>query len=191
MTLIDRDPRSARAQFERIVLTAIAVLVFLAVLFTARLAFAQAPEVAPTPAPSAPWWAQLVMGAFTLMGMVITGVLLPAWKKKLEAQEAEAKAKGEQSTFVTWALKAEHLAELTVAEVDATMKPEIAKALQDGKITPEEWAGLRAKGFEVFKNLAGPAFGSIVGALGGGDPTTLVHGLIEKAVDKAARPQTP
>lgn len=190
MTLIDRNPRSARAQFERGILVVLGVLVLLAVLFTARLAFAQdvAPAVVP---PGAPWWAQLVMGAFTLMGMVITGVLLPAWKKKLDAEHAAALAKGEKDTFVTWALKAEHLAELTVAEVDATMKPEIAKALADGKITPEEWAGLRTKGLEVFKNLAGPAFGSIVGALGGGDPTTLVHGLIEKAVDKAARPQTP
>lgn len=49
MTLIDRDPRSARAAFERKILAVLAVLVTVAAFLTARLAFAQDPAAPAEP----------------------------------------------------------------------------------------------------------------------------------------------
>lgn len=137
---------------------------------------------------SGPWWVPLVLGFFGILSTVITTVLLPAWKRKVDAQVASEDAIGKRSLMTTVALKFEHFAEIVKANIDATMAPAIATALADGVITPEETAGLRKLALEQMKKLAGveglAELGDVMGIAGDGVEHYLA-GQVERQVEKA------
>ena len=76
MTLIDRDPRSARAAFERKIIAVLAVLVTIAAFLTARLAFAQ--DVAVPPGEDLGHLASTLIGAIQSgnWGIVVAAALV-------------------------------------------------------------------------------------------------------------------
>lgn len=157
MTLIDRNPKSARAQFERLVLAFVGVLVVAAVFFTARLAFGQTEAPPPVVPPGAPWWAQLVLAAMGLVSLVVGGVLVPAWKKKIDADTAAKKAEGESTFFQRVLAGLNEILRAVVADVDANLKPLVAKALADGVVSPAEGKELREAALARAKAVLGAA----------------------------------
>ncbi len=159
-------------------------LVLLAVV---PLAFAGDVAVTNTAAPT-PWWVPLVLGFFGILSTVITTVVLPTWKKLIDARAAAEDAKGARSVLTTVALKTEHFAEVVQANIDATMRPALAQALADGKLEPAEIAELRALGLAQLKILFGTAgLAELKSALGLADDGAVEHylqGMLEKKIDQ-------
>ncbi len=169
-------------------LTTYAARLFLGfVLLFAGTAVAQDASTTDVTIGGTPWWVPIVLGIFTLMSSIVTGVLLPSWKRKLEAQTATEKADGKKSLMTTVAVKVEHFAELVQADIDATMAPAIAEALKDGKITDEEIASLRSLALTRMKLLLGTAgLAELKLVMGLADDSAVnqyLLGMVEKTID--------
>lgn len=104
---------------------------------------------------------------------------LAALGRKLSVDAGTSKGK-----FVLFRLAA--IAEATVADLNVTMKPLIAKASEDGKITPAEAKELRDAALERIKQTLGDKgmkeLQVVLGATGG-SIGIFIGGIIEKAVD--------
>lgn len=99
------------------------------------------------------------------------------------------KAKWGESKIAMIAVRVEHLAEIVVADIEATLRPKIAAAAADGQLTAEEGADLKKTAMERLKAmLAERGLLELQGVLGIIAPQvdTYLSGAIEKAV--AAKP---
>lgn len=182
-------------------MTALLVLMALAVALIAWPAFAQGVANMGTavPAPSA-WSAglaqlipQLLLGLFGLVGTVVTGFLLPHLRDWL-------KAKAATSAIAGAGLKLETIGESVVAHVNAGLKAKAESLLADGELSAADKAELKAEGMRLFKEQLGTeGLGSIAGALGLGASMvdTFLSGVLEKkvaqanAIEAVANPPTP
>lgn len=104
---------------------------------------------------------------------------LAALGRKLSVDAGASKGK-----FVLFRLAV--VTEAVVADLNVTMKPLLVKALEDGKISPEEAKTLRDAAIERVKATLGDKgmkeLQAVLGATGG-SLGEIIGGIIEKAVD--------
>lgn len=76
------------------------------------------------------------------------------------------------------------LAQTVVAHVEKELRPKIQKALEDGKLTPEEGQALKNEALRLFKEAGGKSLLDLQKLLGltEGAVGTFVSGLLERAV---------
>lgn len=118
----------------------------------------------------------------TLLGWVFVQL-----GRRLSAQAGESKLAAAFAQLAHWG-------DVVVADLEATLRPELGKAAADGKLTKEEIAQLRAVALARLKALAGSGLSGILGNLGvAGDQTeNYLSGVIERAVDRLpASPSRP
>lgn len=115
------------------------------------------------------WLAVLALGAVTML-MSLVGVLL---SKKAK----DSRIFGAINSL--WVL-----AQTLVAHVERELRPKVAKALEDGKLTPEEADELKKQAIALFKEQAGAQLGELQKLLGLSESGlgTFISGLLEKAV---------
>jgi hypothetical protein len=156
---------------------------FAAMLFLfPALAFAQPVDstTAVAPKTAGEFLMSLLPGLFTLASIVLIKFLFPMLSTWLAAL-------AEKSKVAAVALKVEHFAETVVADLDATMRPEVALALADGILDDLEKAKLRATALERMKVLLGTAgLAQVAGVLGIGAAAVEAYlsGVLEKKVDQ-------
>lgn len=101
-------------------------------------------------------------------------VLLTKLVQWLAAKEKESKLAMVGGFFA-------ELAKSAVAEVEATLRPQVQKALADGHVSPEEAAQLKAAAMEILKTKAPPALLQQAQATFGGALDAWLGGLVERA----------
>lgn len=119
--------------------------------------------------------------ALPLLATALSGLLAFA----LKALVAWLNSKAETSKGAAIAAKVAHFSELVVADLEATVKPELQKALADGKLTLEEKEGLKNLALERVKLLlADKGLGELQAVLGLLTPQIELYlsGAIEKAL---------
>lgn len=124
---------------------------------------------------------QLLPSLLSLLALVLSALVFPALKKWLEA-------KASASAAAAIALKVEHFAEVTVADLGATLRPTLEAASADGTLSADDVAKLRDAALARMKALLGTEGLSLVqGALGiGADAVSgYLQGAVEKSVAKA------
>lgn len=115
----------------------------------------------------------LAVGALAALGTAIAWLLSKIRGMKLE------------QAFVV----ATEVVRSVVAHVEVEIRPLVAKALEDGKLSAQEGRELKAKALELVKTALGKqALGVLVRALGEGGVTVYLSGLIERmlGVQRAA-----
>lgn len=155
-----------------------------AVLLLSGIAAAQ--EAAPAPPTSAgalglQLLAQMLPLLATILGMLLTALVVIPLRKWLTA-------KADTSAIAGVALKAEHFAEGVVADINATMVPELASALADGVITDAEAKHLRETAMNRLKEQLGTrGLAELSGVLGIGGKALeqYLAGVVEKKVEAA------
>ncbi|MCC6178797.1 MAG: hypothetical protein WAZ94_15325 [Phycisphaerales bacterium] len=77
-----------------------------------------------------------------------------------------------------------------VAHAERELRPEIQKALADGKLTPEEAAALKSKTLQIFRDQAATQLGELSKLLGLSDTGlgAFISGLLERAVSTIKSP---
>lgn len=153
-------------------------LFLLALAILALPVFAQEPTAAPpvdqvsatTPL------GYLLMGFVTLGGLALTAMLSSiGYASAMKAKDGAA-----------WSL-ANRLwvaMQQAVTHAEAEIRPHLQKALEDGKLSPEEKADLKARALAVFKTIAGDLLTKAPKVLGY-SPAGMPHflsGLLERAV---------
>lgn len=152
-------------------------------LFLPSLALAQ--EVAAQP-PASPTALELVIKylgppAVTAVAGLLTWAfgLLVGW----------AKTKRDTSKLAYIGLFLGEAAQTVVAELEATLVPLAKAAMEDGKLTPEEGARIKAVALDLLKTKLPPAVLSQAKGLMGPFLDTFLSGLIERA-NAAPKPVT-
>jgi len=142
-----------------------------------------AADVLPASEPSAlgsllQWVSTAVLGLI-LLGVSLLGVYLRGRAK-------DSKVWGAVNSL--WVLM-----QTAVAHAEAELRPKIAKALADGKLTPEEGAALKAKVLEIFKSMAGEKIRELADLLKLGETGVgvFLSGLLERAVAAGKSPGVP
>lgn len=105
---------------------------------------------------------------------------LAAWVLKKLADLL--KAKGAESK---WALALQQLTDVVghvVADADKTLKPMFVKAMEDGTLSPEEGAALKAEVMRLIKERLAPETLALLKSQMGPLFETILSGAIEKAV---------
>lgn len=80
-----------------------------------------------------------------------------------------------------------------VSHAEAELRPQLQKALADGKLTPEEAAELKSRTIAIFKTIAGDLLEQAPKALGiatAGMPSW-ISGMLERAVSAMKGPKKP
>jgi len=82
------------------------------------------------------------------------------------------------------------LMQTAVAHAEREVRPEIQKALADGKLTPEEAAALKAKTLQIFRGQAATQLGELTKLMGFSDTGlgAFISGLLERAVSTLQSP---
>lgn len=165
---------------KRVLSMSFTALVLALSIFLPALALAQDTVPLPAPEPTVvgqllSWLAVIALGAVTML-MSLVGVLL---SKKAK----DSRIFGAINSL--WVL-----AQTVVAHVEADLRPKIAKALADGKLTPEEATELKLAAIAIFKQQAGTQLQEIQKLLGLNDSAigTFISGLIERAVASIKKP---
>lgn len=94
-------------------------------------------------------------------------------------------AKGATNRFFLVTERVAHLASVIVADIDATMRPKLKSAAEDGKISPDEAAELKKAALDALKkSLSERGLTQLQGVLDvfGGPVETYLSGAIERAV---------
>lgn len=124
----------------------------------------------------------LFTGLAMLLGWVLTQL-----GRKLGAQAGESKLAAVGTRFTLFA-------QAVVADLEATLKPELAKATADGELTQAEIAHLRTIALARLKALAGEkGLGELQAVIGIAAPQVdaFLSGLIERAVATLPRDAAP
>ncbi len=130
---------------------------------------------------------QIVVPALCTGLAGLLGWAMMALRKKFEAQ-------AEQSKIAAVGTRITHLADVVVADLNATVKPAIVEAAKDGVLTAEEAAKIKSMAMDRLKALiAEKGMAELSGVLGIVAPSieTYLSGLIEQAVAKAPVPANP
>lgn len=101
----------------------------------------------------------------------------------LNTRKDESKVAGVSLAFA-------ELAQSVVIELETTMRPQLQKALADGKLSPEEGAALKTEALRILKEKAPAGLMSAASAVFGGALDTWLGGLVERAnvkMDTAAK----
>lgn len=125
---------------------------------------------------------KLALGVLTPVAAWV-GLKLANW---LGAMSGESKA-------AAVAARALHFAELVASDLEATVKPQLVKDLEDGKLSPEEGAKLKAMAMERLKLLMGQhGLEELRAVLGIVAPQldAYLSGVIEKAVARVSMART-
>ena len=82
------------------------------------------------------------------------------------------------------------LMQTAVAHAARELRPEIQKALADGKLTPEEASSLKAKTLQIFRDQAATQLGELTKLIGFSDTGlgAFISGLLERAVSTLKSP---
>lgn len=128
------------------------------------------------------------------MLMALGGALLIALKVGLAYLISYLKQRGKDSKLFNALAMASELVQTYVAKAEVELKPMFAKALEDGAISPEEGAALKAKVIEIIKrDMPADVWATVAGALGPAVDGWL-SGKVEQAVSSqkvAANPVGP
>lgn len=132
---------------------------------------------------TAPSIGELVLKYIVAPGLAVVGPLLVAAMAKLvtylHAKEKDSKLFGALSA-------ATELVQTYVARAEVELRPEFAKALADGRLTPEEGKALKAKVLEILKrDMPAQLFATLSKALGPALEGWL-SGKVEQAVTQQA-----
>lgn len=133
-------------------------------------------------------WLEPLVKYIIAPGLAIIGPLLVAGLAKL-VQYLDAKAKESKAARVAGVFV--ELARSVVAEVEVTLRPEIQKALSDGKLTKEEGALLKAKALEILKTKAPSGLLQAAQSIFGPILDTWLGGLVERANTENSAAQNP
>ena len=130
------------------------------------------------------WLTILAVALPVIFALLVGGIL---WV--LTATKASLQAKAQGSALAAVALRLSMLAEAIVRDLEVTLKPELAKATADGRLTADEFAKLKAiavqrlkatlgdKGVEEVQGVLGIAAGAAVDSV-----NRHLSGVIEGAV---------
>lgn len=134
-------------------------------------------EGEPVAAPVGGFFVRLLPHLHELLALLLTAVLLPLLRKWLAS-------KAETSVLAKAALKAEEVASSVVAQINAVLKPKLAKAAEDGVITEAEAAQMKSEALAQVRSLLGPKLLELLAKLFGGPANvdTYLGGKIEQAV---------
>lgn len=150
----------------------------------------------------------LLVPLVSLAEVVAAQPVAPTWQESLLSLLAAALSAG-----VVWALRAltawlssqtdrnrllgalsraTHLAELVVVDLERTVRPKLAAALADGKLTPEEAEKLRAEAIERVKDTLGThGMEELRAALGIVDLDAYLGSLVETVVGRLKHQAAP
>jgi hypothetical protein len=142
--------------------------------FAATVAFAQETPAFTEPVPS-------VMGYVWQSVLSLAGIVATALMAIIGAAvQAKSKA-GKWGTLISqlWVL-----VQAAVAHAEAELRPQFAKALEDGELTAEEGAALKAEVMRVLRETCAEQLAALVKSFQLPDSavTTLLSGLVERAV---------
>lgn len=124
----------------------------------------------------------------TFGSMVLKYVVTPAipvvlglvsWALKALATFLKTKSETNKAAHV--ALVFGEMAQSIVADLEVTLRPQLQKALADGKLSPEEGAKLKAEALRVLKEKAPPQLLAAAGGIFGPMVDTWLSGLVERA----------
>jgi len=165
---------------KRVLSMSFTALVLALSIFLPALALAQ--DTVPVPAPEP-----------TVVGQLLSGLAVIALGAVTELQRelGTTALDGDHSAAARVALDPDRIGEGSgVAHVEADLRPKIAKALADGKLTPEEATELKLAAIAIFKQQAGSQLQDIQKLLGLNDSAigTFISGLIERAVASIKKP---
>jgi hypothetical protein len=115
-------------------------------------------------------------GLFALAGTVLTVVLAVAG--------SAIRAKAKDGRFGALISQLWVIVQAAVAHAEAELRPKFQKALEDGVLTPEEGAALKAEVMKVLRDTAASQLQALVKSFGlpEGAISTLLSGLVERAV---------
>lgn len=121
-----------------------------------------------------------------IIGLLARGMLkgIGAWREKLMAETKSGLAREAISRIL-------HIGEMVVLDIENTLKPAIAKALEDRQLTAEERRNLRDLALSRLKAvLTEQGKQELMGFLGiaGGALDAYLGGVVESAVVKAQLP---
>lgn len=151
--------------------------------------FAQA---APAPVAEDPHWLVKLLVA-NLLPLLIT-VLSPLLMAAMAYLSSYLRAKSAESKAAKVGLVFSEAANSIVAELNATLKPQLLEALKDGKLTEEERGKLKTTALEALKSKLPVALMDSAKGMFGGFVDTWLAGLIERAVvaqKQAAKKEEP
>lgn len=119
-------------------------------------------------------------GLTVVLGIAVVGILglLTGAKKWLDAKKST-------SMLAALGARVAHIASGVVADLEATVRPELAKATQDGYLTKEEVLELRTMALTRLKTQLGTAFLDQLGQVLAGPAAVepYLQGQLEMAVD--------
>ncbi len=178
---LDKSTRRRMAERTREAASVAAVLLAL----VALPAFAQGAVQAP-PAPLSwqvqvanAFWTTVFPGLLTALGALVAWAL----KKLVDVLHEKASTSKAFAAAEKLAMVVQH----EVADAEVTLRPAIAKAMEDGKLTAEEAAELRRQVLERIKASAGPALLGVVQSQVAGNIDAFIGGLVERAVGGLAK----
>lgn len=142
-------------------------------------AFAQdipAPPAQPVPATGQTLLEMVLQYVVAPLIPVVGGLLVFALKKLTEYLAA----KSHESKAAAVGAKLTGAAASVVAEINATLRPELEAALADGKLTDEEKAKLKTAALQMLKTKLPAELMQAAGGIFGGFLDTYLGGLIER-----------
>lgn len=197
MTEYDLDLQPLDAPWHRRIWVHAAILFVLVLAVLAPfVALAQEP-LAPPPAPTNTTWLELVLQYVVAPLLPVLGALLTAALARLVAYLG---AKATESRGALVAAKLAGAAQSVVAELNATLRPQLEAALADGVLTVAEKQQLKAAALEQLKTRLPKDLLAAASGIFGGFLDTYLGGLVERAVNEQkataalgamGRPPTP
>lgn len=164
----------------------VALLAAMLTLVVGLPSFAAALDVgAAVPSAGSTIWGVVLQALIPIVGSALTAALAFAG----QAFRAWAADKSYSTAVASLTMKVEAL----VAHAEAELRPDIAKALEDGKLSDEEAAALKAKVAQLVREAAGAELTVLTAKLGVAGPVvdSIISGLIEKAVTALAKSAEP
>lgn len=151
------------------------------------VAFPSFAQAAPAPAAEDPHWLVKLVVA-NLLPLLIT-VLSPLLMAAMAYLSSYLRAKSAESTAAKVGLVFSEAANSIVAELNATLKPQILDAMKDGTVTKDELAKLKATALDALKTKLPATLMESAKGMFGGFVDTWLAGLIERSV--TAQKQAP
>lgn len=128
--------------------------------------------------PQATNWVELLLKYIVVPGLAILGPLMIAGLAKLVQYLNE---KGKESKAARVAGIFTELARSVVAELEVTLRPQLQKALADGRLSPEEGAALKKAALDLLKTKAPASLLEAAKGIFGPILDTWLGGLVERA----------
>lgn len=166
-------------RFFRVWVSSFVFLVVIALSLAPVLALAQvtaSPGAAPAVA-TEPTLAGQLLGWVAVAALSVVTLLMGLAGAAMARRAKDSKIWGTVNSL--WVL-----AQTVVAHVEKEIRPKVQKALEDGKLTPEEGVHLKAEALRLFREAGGKSLADLQALLGlnEGAVGTFVSGLLERAL---------